>query len=377
LLLTLTEDQSLLERAAADFVSRARPISLIRASMEANASVPADYRRHAAEFGWSAFLVPESAGGGLDDPADALNALVLATVSGRHLQPTEFVTTSVVAATLAGSSRSVAGEWLSMLLSGERRAAWAFAAPGVDSAESLALPADAHHGELRLTARAFTHEVDEDDVILVSVDAGDRIAQYLVPASHPSVTVLPAISFDLTTRHSEIRFDDLALLDAQCLGEYDETALRRQLDLAIVLCLADAVGSMNRLLEMTVEYALVRKTFGRLIGSYQALKHQLADASFAVVSSECVTAAVADALVADHPDLSEVVSIAKSWVSDRAHEVAQTCLQVHGGIGFAWEHDLHLYYRRLAAASAAYGTATYHRDWIARHHLPMGESVTA
>ena len=125
---------------------------------------------------------------------------------------------------------------------------------------------------------------------------------------------------------------------------------------------------VRRLAEITVEYAKARIAFGRPIGSFQALKHILADISFWAEVSTAAATAAADAVADARPTASEIVSIAKAYVGEAGTQLAQQCLQVHGGIGFTWEHDLHFYLRRLAADRVLYGDPEWHRERICRIH---------
>lgn len=368
-LFALSPEQVMLDEAATDFARSARPIEAIRRSEGDPRPIPRDYIRASAELGWFGSLIEEELGGFLAAPEDARNAVVLARASGRLLQPTNYVSTNVVGVALAAAQNDVVRDWLPSLISGERSAAWAYAAPAADSSTSLGIPARRSADGARLTGQAVVHAVEPDDVLLITAEVSGREAQFLVPASSPGVVLSPAASFDLSSRFSAATFDDVLLDESMEVDAPVSAPARRQLDLACLLAVADAAGAMSRLLDMTVDYAKVRSTFGRLIGSYQALKHQLADASFLLVSSEAVGGSLVDAQVEDHADLSAIASIAKAWVSDAAFEVAQICLQVHGGIGFAWEHDLHLFQRRLATTSLLWGTATHHRDWLARRGL--------
>jgi alkylation response protein AidB-like acyl-CoA dehydrogenase len=128
------------------------------------------------------------------------------------------------------------------------------------------------------------------------------------------------------------------------------------------------VGAMRRLVEITVDYAKARTAFGRPIGSFQALKHLLADASHWTELSTAVLDAAAEAVADRRPTASEIASIAKAYAGDAGAMVAQTCLQAHGGIGFTWEHDLHFYLRRLEADRVLYGDPFWHRERICRIH---------
>ena len=147
-----------------------------------------------------------------------------------------------------------------------------------------------------------------------------------------------------------------------------QASVDAQLDLAVALTLAESVGAMTQLAEITVDYAKARIAFGRPIGSFQALKHILADISFWAEVCTAGAGAAADAVADARPTASEIVSIAKAYVGDASTQLAQQCLQVHGGIGFTWEHDLHFYLRRLAADRVLYGDPEWHRERICRIH---------
>jgi alkylation response protein AidB-like acyl-CoA dehydrogenase len=191
-----------------------------------------------------------------------------------------------------------------------------------------------------------------------------------VPADTPGLAVVPLDGLDLTRRFAEVRFDNVALSNDAVLGTAGGGAasVNHQLDVAATLTLAESIGTMRRLLEMTIDYAKVRTAFGRPIGSFQALKHLLADASFRVEISTAAAWSATEAVADERPTASEIVSIAKAYVGDAATEVAQTCLQVHGGVGFTWEHDLHFFLRRLATDRVLFGDPEWHRERICRVH---------
>jgi alkylation response protein AidB-like acyl-CoA dehydrogenase len=167
-----------------------------------------------------------------------------------------------------------------------------------------------------------------------------------------------------------VRFDGVALGADAVLGGAGGGApsVDRQLDVAIALTVAESVGAMRRLAEITIDYTKARTAFGRPIGSFQALKHLLADASLAVELSTAGAWAAAQAVAENRPTASEIASIAKAYVGDAGIEVALACLQAHGGIGFTWEHDVHFYLRRLTADRVLYGDPAWHRERICRIH---------
>ena len=135
-----------------------------------------------------------------------------------------------------------------------------------------------------------------------------------------------------------------------------------------MLSTAETVGAMDALFELTRRYALDRTAFGRPIGSFQAVKHQLADLSLALEASKAVAAAAVRAVQEDRKEAGEVVSMAKSWVADAGIDLAQGCAQVFAGIGFTWEHDLHLFLRRITMNGVLFGQPDWHRERICRAH---------
>jgi alkylation response protein AidB-like acyl-CoA dehydrogenase len=208
----------------------------------------------------------------------------------------------------------------------------------------------------------------------VSAAEGDTgqtgVTQFLVDADTPGVTVTPLQALDLTRRFADVRFDAVAVPASAVVGTPGgaQASVDAQLDVAVALTVAESIGAMRQLAEITVEYAKARIAFGRPIGSFQALKHILADISFWAEVSTAAASAAAEAVADARPTASEIVSIAKAYAGDAGTQLAQQCLQVHGGIGFTWEHDLHFYLRRLATDRVLYGDPEWHRERICRIH---------
>jgi alkylation response protein AidB-like acyl-CoA dehydrogenase len=142
--------------------------------------------------------------------------------------------------------------------------------------------------------------------------------------------------------------------------------LSRALDVATAALAAEMVGGMQRTLDITVEYAKTRKQFGKPIGMFQAVQHQCADMYLETESARSAAYYAAWALEENVPDAATAVSIAKMYASDASRTVGNRGIQIHGGMGFTWENDLHLYYRRAKASETAFGDATFHRERIAR-----------
>jgi alkylation response protein AidB-like acyl-CoA dehydrogenase len=205
------------------------------------------------------------------------------------------------------------------------------------------------------------------DHFLVTARTGDGLSQLLVPAETAGVTVKPMESLDLVRRFSELRFDDVHLPGSALVGEIGGAAddVERQLQVALVLQCAETVGVVERVFEFTLEYMFDRFSFGRPLASYQALKHRVADMKLWLEASHATATAAARAVQARADDASELASAAKSYIADHATAIIQECVQMHGGMGVTWEHDIHLYLRRATVNQLQYGTPGEHRERIA------------
>jgi alkylation response protein AidB-like acyl-CoA dehydrogenase len=174
-------------------------------------------------------------------------------------------------------------------------------------------------------------------------------------------------SLDLVSRHADLVFDDVAVPRSSVLIGTDRggAVLARQGQIANVIQCAEMAGAANRAFEMTLAYAAERHSFGRPLASYQVLKHRLADMKLWI---EACHAAVEGAIVAvalDAPSAAQLVSTAKFYVGTKAADVVQDCVQIHGGIGVTWEHDLHLYLRRVTMDRQLMGTPAEHAECLA------------
>src|SRR5262249_37044245 len=169
---------------------------------------------------------------------------------------------------------------------------------------------------------------------------------------------------DLSRRFGEVRFDDTEIPSSTLVGDTASGAgqIERQLRVACALTVAESVGAMDYDLALAVQYAKDRIAFGRPIGSFQAVKHLLADTSLMLEMSKGLALAAAQAVGDDQDDAGEVASMAKAFVGDCGIDLAQNCFQVFGGIGYTWEHDQHLYLRRLTTDAALYGDPAWHRE---------------
>jgi alkylation response protein AidB-like acyl-CoA dehydrogenase len=207
----------------------------------------------------------------------------------------------------------------------------------------------------------------EADWLLVSATGPDGLSQFLVPSSAAGVRISPLRGLDLVRRHAEIRFEGVRVPASAVVGVLGDASLsfERQIQTALVLQCAEIVGATDRVFDFTVQYAFDRSSFGRALASYQALKHRFADMKLWIESAQAITVDATRAVQAGDPDAAEVVRIAKAYVAERCPELIQDCIQMHGGIGVTWEHNLHLYLRRVVLHRQTYGDPIQHRDQVA------------
>ena len=207
------------------------------------------------------------------------------------------------------------------------------------------------------------------DWFLVTADTREGRSQFLVGADTPGVTVRPLAGHDITQRFASVTFDHVPLSPLSRVGSGDaHDQVERQLQLACVLTTAETVGALDALFEMTCAYALDRTAFGRPIGSFQAVKHQLADMSLALECGKAIAAEAVRGVQELRENAGEIASMGKAWVGDTGIDISQGCFQVFGGIAYTWEHDLHLYLRRVAMNSLLFGQPDWHRERICRIH---------
>jgi alkylation response protein AidB-like acyl-CoA dehydrogenase len=362
-----TDDQRTLLDVSTRFMEDFCPLEAVRSGTWKDDGFAAAYRRQAAELGWYSMLVPESFGGGSLSGDGALDATLIAYKRGALLQPGSFVGTNVVAYALAhGGSDEVRHTVLPTLLSGAATASWAITSPvGRLDGGVEARPLD--DGGLELSGvTSPVQDVDASSWLLVTCATPDGPTQALVRADAPGVSVVELDSLDISRRFAEVRFAN-ARVDAAALVGAPGVAgelIAEQLAIACTLVAAEMTGAMDHDFSMTVQYAKDRIAFGRPIGSFQGVKHQLADTSLALELSKAITLAAARIIAADDEYGREAASMAKVFVSDAGVDLVQTCFQVFGGIGYTWEHDQHLYLRRITTDAGLYGDAAWHREHL-------------
>jgi alkylation response protein AidB-like acyl-CoA dehydrogenase len=326
------------------------------------------YWRRGAELGWTSLLVSEERGGGSISGDGLIDLTLIAHEFGRHAAPGPLAPTNVVASALSADPNDRHGELLTELLAGTSVVSWCFGEPHPN--ERL--------GEIGLEIRVEGAEIVLDGVkrpvesagsathLLVTGRTGDGLTQVVVPADAPGLALHSMHSVDLTRRFDQLSFDGVRVPRNAALGEPGgaRDQVERQLQLALVIATSESVGAMQTALALTVEWAFDRYSFGRPLASYQELKHRFADMKMWLEAGHAISDAAATAVASRSPESGALVSAAKAYVDDYGAELIQDCVQIHGGIGLTFEHDLHLYLRRHTINRALYGTSADHRQRI-------------
>lgn len=352
------------------FIESAYPLTTVRADAGSGAGAGSSYLQQVAELGWFSLLVPEDLGGGSVSDSGVVDCALVATARGQWLQPGSFVGTNVAAHALAsGGSPDQQAKILPQLMSGAETATWAYSAPGSDGSATAGVTAVRRGGGYVISgSKTLVQDADQASWILLSADTDSGPTQFLLPQGTDGVHAEPMDSMDVTRRFGRITFRDAEVPAWAVVGEPGGAValIEGELDVACVLTAAESVGAMDRDFQTALDYAKDRTAFGRPIGSFQAIKHLLADTSLLLEMSKAMVTAASRAVGSGAADASAVASMAKAFVGDSSIELAQHCFQVFGGIGFTWEHDQHLYMRRLTTDAALYGSPSWHRERLCR-----------
>ena len=347
------------------FLQKEAPLRRVRELHAAGVSFDPAWWRHAAELGWTALLVPEDLGGGSISGNGVEDLAMVAEQLGKTVAPGPLYPVSVVLAALADCAdpRSHAVT-IESLVSGETVASWAVSEPG-RGWEPLDPSVTATQIDTGFRIDGTKDRVEagaQSAVLLVVARCGDEVRQFLVPTDAPGVRIEPQQSVDLVKQYARVHFDGVLVAPSAVVGSAAETAalIDRQSQLAQVLQCAEVVGILQTVFDFTAAWALDRHTFGRPLASYQVLKHGFADMKLWLEACRATTTAAVADVAARSPAAGLSASIAKSYVGEMSCRIVQACVQMHGGIGVTWEHDLHLYLRRVTLYRSTFGTPEEH-----------------
>ena len=369
-----SEEQELLRSTARKFFENEFPSTVVRTLMETPEGMTPALWSKLVEQGWLGLIYPEAYDGmGLG----LVDLVVLMEEMGRAVVPGPYFSTVMLGslAIVEAGNEAQKKEWLPKIATGEKRVSLAWMEPSATlGPDGVTLPAAQKNGAYTLSGtKLFVPDAHTADAIVVAARTGtgkseDGVALFLVPTGAAGVDVKLLPTMDQTRKLCEVTLKDVRLGSESLLGGAGAgwKPLARVLDRATVALCAEMCGGAQKVLDMTVEYAKIRQAFGRPIGSYQGVKHKAADMLVDVENSKSITYYAAWALDEDVTEGPLATSMAKAYVSDAYRRVSAAGIQLHGGIGFTWEHDLHLYFKRAKGSEFTFGDATYHRERVAQ-----------
>ncbi len=362
-----TEDQDMIRKSARDFVSGESSLERVRALREDARGYSPELYQRMAEFGWLGAIVPEPFGGiGLG----MCDLICITEELGKGLLPEPLTACAVLSASalLHGASDTQKSEWLPKIASGESLIASGFyELEGRSALNHVATTAKSQGAGYRLTGSKclVDYAASADRLLVTARTSGDTrdaegISLFLVDPNASGVTITPVSTVDRRRRANVT----LANAEATFIGTKGDAlnAVEHAVDRAGVALCAEMVGGMEEALRRTTEYARERVQFGRAIGGFQAVKHKAANMYIALEAARSSMYFAAMALDECLPQARAAVSAAKSVCSQQYLAVAKEAIQLHGGIGFTEEHDIHLFYKRAVAANVTYGDPAHHRE---------------
>jgi alkylation response protein AidB-like acyl-CoA dehydrogenase len=365
--LVLTDDQEFFRDTTRKFLGSECPIPKVRELRNNDAGFEPDFWRQGAELGWMSLLVPEELGGGSVSGNGPSDLALVAHAFGVHVAPGPLVPCNVVATALVRSgSDEQRSEVLPALVAGEQIATWALTElPPHDQLDARAMRAEPDGEGWVLTGVKSPVEAGaQADHVLVTVATDAGPAQFLVPADADGLGITPLRSVDLVRRFARLEFDGVKVPASALVGAPGEAGadVEAQLQVAGVVQSAEMSGAADAAFDITLDWAFSRYSFGRPLASYQEIKHRFADMKMWLEASHGLADSAARHVSRDDADSAIAVSAAKAYAGQYLAELIQDCVQLHGGIGVTYEHDLHLFLRRVTVDRLTYGTpADHHR----------------
>jgi alkylation response protein AidB-like acyl-CoA dehydrogenase len=363
-----TQEQVMLRNLTREFLSRESTPRAVRTLMEDERGFSDTTWQQMAEMGLMGLAIDAGYGGqglGMIEMALVLEEM------GRSAYPGPYFATAVLAAnaiTASGVPNQLA-RYLPDFASGRTRATLAFLEDAVAwTSDAVKLRAQPHgDGYVLSGTKRFVPFAHVADLVLVAArtsDGADGTTVFAVDANAAGLRQTLNVEMDHTSKTSTLVFENVHVGADAVIGEVDRgwEVLGPTLQRAAVGAAAEMLGAARRCMDMSVEYAKVRQQFGQPIGTFQAIKHACAEMLLEVENSHAATYYAAWALDAGSPDAALAVSAAKAYVGDAARKVCGSSIQVHGGIGFTWEYDLHLYVKRAKHLEPLYGDADFHRE---------------
>jgi alkylation response protein AidB-like acyl-CoA dehydrogenase len=370
--LGLDEQQEMLKNFARDFLEKECPESLVREMEEDEKGYSPELWKKMAQQGWMGLIIPDSYNG---TGMNVCELVVLLEEFGRALVPGPFISTVVLGGVpiMEAGTEEQKQQFLPKIASGELIMTMALTEPSAKwTADGVQLEAKKDGSDYVLNGtKLFVQDAHVSDYMVVATRTGgsgeDGITLFLVDSKSPGIKfeVLKTIAAD---KQCEVTFDNVKVPASAILGGEGKgwPIIEKTKDVATVAACAYLVGLSQMDFDVTLNYAKERVQFGRPIGSFQAIQHNLADAVIDVAGSRFITYKAAWSLQEGEPDAGMMISMAKAWTSDASRRVVAHGQQIHGGIGFTKEYKIQLYFRRQKWMELMWGDADYHRELVAQ-----------
>jgi len=371
-----SEEQEMLRDAAKRFLADNCSTKFIRQMMADGSAHDKAFWKKLVELGWPGLLIPENYGG---QGGSFLDMTVVVEEAGKALVPGPFFTTALLGAPLVaeGGSDDLKKRILPQMAKGEYIGTVAIAeAAGRFDAEGIQIKAVKSGSDYVITGEKFfvpdAHVANGIATAVRTGASGEKGITILgVPTDAKGLTITQLKTVDMTRRLCHVKYDGVKVPAAALIGKEGDAwpLLRRTMDIATAALATELVGTAQKALDMSIEYAKTRVQFGKPIGSFQAVKHKCVDMMVAVENARSLAYYAAWTVDTRNAEAATAVPMAKAYASDMAKNVTSDAIQVHGGIGFTWEHDMHLFHRRALAGEANFGSAPSHRETVARSLL--------
>jgi alkylation response protein AidB-like acyl-CoA dehydrogenase len=367
-----SEEQEMLRQSARSLLERECPSAHVRQMMDDERGYSPELWRKMADLGWLGLVLPEEYGGaGLN----YVDLVVVAEEMGRVLLPSPFIWTLMFAEAMsrAGSDEQkrrflpaiARGDLIATAAHLETNGSWD--ENGITMAARKSGAGFVLEGD-----KLFVNDAHVADFFLVAARSGAKrgggVTLFAIDSKRPGITVTPLKTMDQTRKLGTVAMRGVKASAADVVGEVNNgwPVLAAAIDRAKVALAAEMMGGAQKVLETTVEYTKVREQFGRPIGSFQAVQHKCANMMVDVEGAKSAVYYAAWAVSNDAADAKTAAAVAKAAASDAYRRTAADGIQVHGGIGFTWEHDMHLYFKRAKSSEFTFGDANFNREIVAQ-----------
>ena len=379
-----SEEQEMMRQSARQFLETECARTYVRKMMDDDGGYSEEQWKKMADLGWMGLILPETYGG---SGLNMVDLVVILEEMGRVVMPGPFYPTVILSGVAIdlGGTTAQKKRYLPEIAAGTLKATLAqVEESGRWDAEGIMLPAKKDGAGFVLSGtKLFVQDAHNANLLIVAARTSGKgqrgVTLFLLDAKQQGVKTTLLKTMDQTRKLCEITFDNVQVGKDAVLGGVGKgwPLLDRVVDRAKVAMCAEMCGGAQKVLEMSVEYAKVREQFGRPIGSFQAIQHKCANMMVQTESAKSATYYAAWAVANDVPEAHLAACMAKAYCSDAYRFVSAEGIQIHGGIGFTWEHDMHLYFKRAKGSEVTFGDATWNRELVAQLVLDQPEAEAA